>query len=123
MNEPMEFASENEFRKALGIFANDREKVEAIMEAAKLKGEEIKAISIEVRSKKIPGFLLPIRLPGTFSQVIVSPESEPEFVSIGRATAKAGRMRTRACGPSGQISGRVTTAASLGVLTLGVLTS
>jgi hypothetical protein len=55
--------------------------VEAILEAAKLKGEEIKDISKEVRSKKVPGFLLPISLPGTFSQVIVSPESDPEYAT------------------------------------------
>lgn len=90
MNERIVFASEEEanahFRNALGPFTNQgpefqRERVEAILEAVKLKGEEIKAVSKEVRSKKIPGFLLPISLPGTFSQVIVSPESEPEYAA------------------------------------------
>jgi hypothetical protein len=87
-NEPMGFASEEEakayFRKAWGPFTNEgpefqRERVEAILEAAAPKAEEIKAISKQVRSKKIPGFHLPMSLPSTFLQVIVSPDSEAGY--------------------------------------------
>lgn len=88
LNEPMEFASRQEaianFRKALGPFTNEgpefqSERLEATLEAAAPKAEEIKAISKQVRDKKIPGFHLPISLPGTLLQVIVTPDSEAGY--------------------------------------------
>lgn len=100
MNEPMEFTSEEEarahFRKAWGPFTNDgpefqRERVEAILEAAKPKAEEIKSLSKQVRCNKVPGFLLPMSLLGTFSQVVVSPESAPEYrVEVQHLLKQAG---------------------------------
>ena len=90
LNEQMKFASEEEaivyFRKACGPFTNEgpefqRERVEAILEAAALKAEEIKAISKQVRSKKIPGFHIPMSLSGTFLQIITSPNSDAGYES------------------------------------------
>lgn len=87
-NEPMAFSSPEEaiahFRKALGPFTNEgpefqRERVEAVLDLAASKGEEIKAISNEVRAKKIPGFHLPISLPGMLLRVVVSPDSEAGY--------------------------------------------
>ncbi len=100
MDEQMEFRSEEEaiayFRLALGPFTNEgpefqRERVEAIMEAAKPKAEEIKTLSKQVRCNKVPGFLLPMSLLGTFSQVVVSPESAPEYgVEVEHLLKQAG---------------------------------
>ncbi|WP_152051774.1 hypothetical protein [Tautonia marina] len=88
MNERLAFSSEEEaiayFRKAWGPFTNEgpefhRERVEAIMEASVPKAEEIKRVSKDVRSKKVPGFNLPMKLAGAILEVVVSPESAPGY--------------------------------------------
>ncbi len=100
MNERLAFDSQEDavayFRKVFGPFTNEgpdfhRERVEAYLEASVPKAEEIKRISKEVRSKKVPGFHLPMSLAATILEVVVSPESAPGYeAEVEQLLEKAG---------------------------------
>jgi hypothetical protein len=116
MNERQAFSSQEEavahFRKALGPFTNEgpefhRERVEAHLEASVPKAEEIKSVSKAVRSKRIPGFTLPLNLPGAILQVVVSPESAPGYeAELEQLMDKAGCVNVPVIrGQSGDLAG------------------